>query len=208
MWQQGQVFKLKAKGVDGQPLWAYRYRLEGRGSARPQVGGFATRSDALNALEKVLGRLGPDGLAATMTLDELVDEYLEMHQAEPVTIAKLRWLLAKATATLGESVGGALSKGRVRLASDGAGGASLRSHPGPSSGAEPRGRLGADRLQPGQAGRPEPGPAIEGDAAVRIVAADRGCSRPARVGLRADGRVRRCGRASTVGALRTRASRC
>jgi hypothetical protein len=24
MWQQGQVFKLKAKGVDGQPLWAYR----------------------------------------------------------------------------------------------------------------------------------------------------------------------------------------
>jgi hypothetical protein len=102
MWQQGQVFKLKAKGVDGQPLWAYRYRLEGRGSARPQVGGFATRSDALNALEKVLGRLGPDGLAATMTLDELVDEYLEMHQAEPVTIAKLRWLLGKATPTLGE----------------------------------------------------------------------------------------------------------
>jgi hypothetical protein len=29
--QQGQVFKLKTKGADGQPLWAYRYRLEGRG---------------------------------------------------------------------------------------------------------------------------------------------------------------------------------
>ena len=42
MWQQGQVFKLKTKGRDGQPLWAYRYRLEGRGSVRPQVGGFAT----------------------------------------------------------------------------------------------------------------------------------------------------------------------
>ena len=26
MIQQGQVFKLKAKGADGQPLWAYRYR--------------------------------------------------------------------------------------------------------------------------------------------------------------------------------------
>ena len=38
MWQQGQVFKLKAKGREGQPLWAYRYRLEGRGSVRPQVG--------------------------------------------------------------------------------------------------------------------------------------------------------------------------
>jgi len=27
-----------------------------------------------------------------MTLADLVDEYLEMHQAESVTIAKLRWL--------------------------------------------------------------------------------------------------------------------
>src|SRR5712691_3103788 len=102
MWQQGQVFKLKAKGVDGQALWAYRYRIEGRGSARPQVGGFATRAEAVNALEKVIARLGPGRRAATMTLGELVEEYLEMHQAEPVTIAKLRWLLAKATATLGE----------------------------------------------------------------------------------------------------------
>ena len=103
MIQQGQVFKLRAKSADGRPLWAYRYRLEGhRGSARPQVGGFATRAEALRALEKVLVRLGPGGRAATMTLAELVDEYLEMHQAEPVTISKLRWLLGKATAALGE----------------------------------------------------------------------------------------------------------
>src|SRR5438270_9659190 len=92
MVQQGQVFKLKAKGANGQALWAYRYRLEGRGSARPQVGGFATRAEALQALEKVLERLGPGGRAATMTLADLVDEYLEMHQAEHVTIAHLRWL--------------------------------------------------------------------------------------------------------------------
>jgi len=59
--QQGQVFKLMAKPTDGQPLWVYRYRLEGRGSARPQVGGFASRADALKALEKVLERLGPGG---------------------------------------------------------------------------------------------------------------------------------------------------
>jgi hypothetical protein len=39
MIQHGQVFKLKSKGPEGQPLWAYRYRLEGRGSERPQVGG-------------------------------------------------------------------------------------------------------------------------------------------------------------------------
>jgi hypothetical protein len=50
MWQQGQVFKLK--GREGQPLWAYRYRLEGRGSVRPQVGGFATRGEALKTLER------------------------------------------------------------------------------------------------------------------------------------------------------------
>lgn len=68
----GPGVKLKAKGIDGQPLWAYRYRLEGRGSARPQVGGFATRGDALKALEKVFTRLGPVGVAATMTLPELV----------------------------------------------------------------------------------------------------------------------------------------
>jgi hypothetical protein len=100
--QQGQVFKLKAKAADGQPLWAYRYRLEGRGSARPQVGGFASRAEAQRALRKVVERLGPAGRGASMTLGELVEEYLEMHQAEPVTIAKLRWLLGKATAVLGE----------------------------------------------------------------------------------------------------------
>ena len=44
MIQHGQVFKLKTNGADGQPLWAYRYRVEGRGSERPQVGGFATRN--------------------------------------------------------------------------------------------------------------------------------------------------------------------
>jgi integrase len=96
------VFKLKSKGPDGQPLWAYRYRLEGRGSERPQVGGFATRAEAGKALRKVVDRLGPGGGRATITLAEFVDEYLDMHQAAPVTIAKLRWLLGKATAKLGE----------------------------------------------------------------------------------------------------------
>ena len=102
MFQQGQVFKLKTRGPDGQTLWAYRYRLEGRGSERPQVGGFATRAEAEKALRKLLDRLGPGGGRATITLAEFVDEYLEMHQAAPVTIAKLRWLLGKATDVLGQ----------------------------------------------------------------------------------------------------------
>jgi hypothetical protein len=35
-----------------------------------------------------------------MTLADLVEEYLGMRQGEPVTIAKLRWLLGKATSVL------------------------------------------------------------------------------------------------------------
>ena len=102
MIQHGQVFKLRMKGIDGQPLWAYRYRFEVRGSARPQVGGFTSRAEAEAALRKVLDRIGPGGDRATTTLSDLVQEYLEMHQAAPVTIAKLRWLLGKATPTLGD----------------------------------------------------------------------------------------------------------
>ena len=100
--QQGQVFKLKAKGADGEALWAYRYRLAGRGSARRQVGGFATRAEAQKMLQHKLARLGPGGDGALVTLGEWVEEYLRTHPGERVTIAKLRWLLGKATATLGE----------------------------------------------------------------------------------------------------------
>jgi hypothetical protein len=65
-------------------------------------GGFATRAEAEKALRKGLDRFGPGGGRATITLAGFVDEYLEMHQAAPRTIAKLRWLLGKATAVLGE----------------------------------------------------------------------------------------------------------
>ena len=101
MIQQGQVFELTAKGADGEPLWAYGYRLAVRSSARPQVGGFTSRAEAQRALRKALDRVRPDRGGA-ITLAELVEEYLQLHQAEPVTIAKLRWLLGKATSTLGE----------------------------------------------------------------------------------------------------------
>ena len=66
------------------------------------MGGLATRAEAEKALRRVLDRVGPGGRRATITLAEFVDEYLEMHQAAQVTIAKLRWLLGKAAAALGE----------------------------------------------------------------------------------------------------------
>ncbi|MEX2557799.1 MAG: site-specific integrase [Actinomycetota bacterium] len=101
--QHGQVIKLKTRGADGKPLWAYRYRVDGRGSARPQVGGFANQSGALQALKIALERLHlRNGRVAQITLSELVDEYLAQHEAAPRTIAKLRWLLAKATCAFGD----------------------------------------------------------------------------------------------------------
>lgn len=99
MAQHGQVLRLKGRRSDGKALWAYRYRLNGRRSTRPQVGGFATRTDAERALRRTLAHHRP---GAEMTLAELVEQYLEVHQAAPTTIEKLRWLLAKATATFGD----------------------------------------------------------------------------------------------------------
>jgi integrase len=65
------------------------------------VGGFASRAEAQKALRKALDRVGP-GRGGATTLTEFVEEYLGLHQAEQVTIAKLHWLLRKATDTLGE----------------------------------------------------------------------------------------------------------
>jgi hypothetical protein len=65
------VFKLEAArerppglGVS-LPVWAYRFRLNGRGSKRPQVGGFASRAEAERALRKELSRLRPGGPACS-----------------------------------------------------------------------------------------------------------------------------------------------
>ena len=113
MVQQGQVFRLKTRGAGAEPLWAYRYRVSGRGSARRQVGGFATRAEAQRALQNKLARLGPDGRAATITLAEWVEEYLQTHTGERVTIAKLRWLLGKATAALGDVALADLAPGAI-----------------------------------------------------------------------------------------------
>jgi len=68
--QQGQVFKLQARPAEGEPLWAYPYRVAGRGSARLQVGGFSSRAEARRARQNKLARLMPGRRAVTMTLGE------------------------------------------------------------------------------------------------------------------------------------------
>jgi integrase len=102
MFQQGQVFRVRRRGSDGSPRWAYRYRVGGRGSKRVQRGGFKSEQAAIEALERALERLRRErGLVEAPPLRELVEIYLAQHDGEPETVAKLRWLLAKAVGTFG-----------------------------------------------------------------------------------------------------------
>lgn len=205
--QQGQVFKLTARRADGRPLWAYRYRLDGRGSVHPQVGGFVSRAEAEEALRKALALLRPGGCAATMTLADLVEEYLGMHQGEPVTIAKLRWLLGKATPVLGHVKLADLSaKDIFAWRQTVPEGHRFEGDAGAAAGAAPRGRVGVAQRQPGKAD-PEPAAARKGETALRVVGGDRGRCRSAEAGVRRDGGLRRGHRAATLGALRARVAR-
>jgi integrase len=103
MMQQGQVFGLASTGADGTSLWAYRYRIGGRGGKRVQRGGFASEEDARAALERALEKLRRrNGIGRMPTLAEFVDEYLAQHDASPVTLGKLRFLLDRAVAAFGD----------------------------------------------------------------------------------------------------------
>lgn len=105
MAQHGQILKLRGCRSDGKARWAYRYRVNGSCSKRLQVGGFATRGEAERALKRELGRLRP---GRDVTLAELAEDYLKIHQAAPSTIEKLRWLLSKATIAFGDRPIGSL----------------------------------------------------------------------------------------------------
>ena len=70
---------------------------------RVQRGGFASEGDARAALERALERLRREGgIGRTVTLAEFVDEYLAQHDASPVTLKKLRFLLTRAVQAFGD----------------------------------------------------------------------------------------------------------
>ena len=171
------------------------------------MGGFSSKAEAQRALQHKLARLCPGRRAAALTLGEWVEEYLEAHQGERVTVAKLRWLLGKATAELGSAPCRALAGAGLRVAADRSGRASLRGDPGAAAGVESGGCLEADRRQPGQAWGAESWPALPGAATVRFLGADPVARRAAGADVRADGRVRGRDRASTLGAVRARTGR-
>ena len=103
MLQQGQVVKLTSTGLQGMPLWAYRYRIGGRDGKRVQRGGFVTEQDAHAALDLALEKLRRRGRIGRMpTVAEFVDEYLAQHEASPVTLQKLRFLLDRAVVAFGD----------------------------------------------------------------------------------------------------------
>jgi hypothetical protein len=112
--QQGQVLELKRRDREGEPVWAYRYRVAGRGSRRVERGGFASEYDAAAALERELDRLRRERrIPRSLTLSELVETYLAQHDVQPVTIEKLRWLLSKAIAVFGDRRVGELTSQEI-----------------------------------------------------------------------------------------------
>jgi hypothetical protein len=128
MSQQGQLIRPKRTDRDGEPLWAYRYRVGDRDSKRVQRGGFVSERDAAEALERELEQLRRERrVSRSLSLAELVEAYLAQHDVDPVTIEKLRWLLGKAVAVFGHRPVGEL---RSQLP--------VRRHAGAAAGARAR----------------------------------------------------------------------
>ena len=195
MTQQGQVFKLASVTRNGHEQWAYRYRAGGRGSKRVQHGGFASASRTRRQRSSESSRSCGEGagLGRMLTLAELVEQYLAQHEASPVTLEKLRWLLEHAEAAFGGyRLDESHPAGDRGLADDDPGRLPLRSNPGATAGARPRRRLGHARRQPGQAGSREPAAAAHREATIRILGRTRRRRQAARSEARPDGDLR-CG---------------
>jgi hypothetical protein len=140
----------------------------------------------LQALQVALERLHRrNGRLAQITLSELAEEYLAQHEAEPRTIAKLRWLLAKATRAFGD-------RRVVELRSDEIGAWRTTLPDGHRFEATQalrqilnRAVAWHHRLQPSQDGCRQPAAAAPGKAAVRVVARYQRGRRAPRPDLRA-----------------------
>jgi integrase len=92
--QEGQVFKNRGRA------WAFRY-YDAEGTRRTK-GGFETKTEARQALKQKLDELAGPEVRRDLTLQELVDEYLEQHIAEANTIRTLTARLKYATDTFGD----------------------------------------------------------------------------------------------------------
>src|SRR6266516_1844134 len=91
--QQGQVFKNRGRN------WAFRYYDKG---TRRTCGGFDSKTEAREALKAKLDELAGPEIRRDLTLQQLVDEYLEQHIAEANTIRTLTARLKYATDSFGD----------------------------------------------------------------------------------------------------------
>jgi hypothetical protein len=172
--QRGQLYRRNGS-------WGFRY-YEADGIRRRR-GGFQTRKEALQVLDHVLDgvRLGP--LARRdLTVQELVDEYLEQHIAENNTIGTLTARLKYLTATFGETklerlVGMAPQLGAAQAASTALG---LAHRESGETGRSLRCSSEADRRE-SVLPDPEPRTKAEGGANIRRLGRARGCGARARL---------------------------
>lgn len=165
-----------------------RYRTGGPGSRRLQRGGFTSERDAAEALKRALERLRrQNGVGSQVTLAELINEYLAQHDAEPETIAKLRWLLGKALGPFGKRRLSELRSQEI---------AAWRmtippGHRFEATQALARGVVwGMIDVNPAKRGGRESPAAADRETTVRIVDTARAARRSHRPALRADGDVR------------------
>ena len=86
---------------DGRDQWAYRFRIGGRDGKRVQRGGFASAEDA-HARPGAREAAAPRQGRSNADPRRVVDEYLAQHEASPVTLEKLRFLLQRAVAAFGD----------------------------------------------------------------------------------------------------------
>jgi hypothetical protein len=84
--QHGQVLKLSTRRRDGKAPWAYRYRVNGSCSRRPQVGGFVTREEAERALRRELALKAHGG--STRSNPKLVEAESEESMQPELKVTK------------------------------------------------------------------------------------------------------------------------
>lgn len=95
---RGTTYKLKTKGPDGRPLWAYRLH-KGKGGAK---GGFRTESEAKQALadarDALLSQRTGTARAGLrdVTVAKLAETYVDSHTASAATLRNYRTWLASA----------------------------------------------------------------------------------------------------------------
>jgi integrase len=91
--QQGEVFRNRGRN------WAFRY-YDANGTRRTK-GGFESKTEAREALKEAIDQLAGPTIRRDLTLQDLVDEYLNQHIAEENTIATLTHLPKHSTRTFG-----------------------------------------------------------------------------------------------------------